>query len=108
MLIKKQSSTEGSEVTYPLLGKNEETIAVQSCTTYNSLMSSSSATSSGGQGSPVSIFTTFFDDQPAAASGIPSPASPPAILASSANMPPQTMPLSGNNLLAIENIPSCK
>ena len=105
MLFKKQSSSEGSEVTCPLLGQNEETIAVQSCTTYNSLRSSSSATSSGGQGSPVSIFTTFFGDQPAVASScISSPTSAKAVLASSANMNQQSMPLSGNNLLAIENV----
>ena len=99
MMIKKQSSSESSEVTSPLLGQNEETIAVQSCTTYNSLMSSSSASSNGGQGSPVSIFTTFFGDQQTAvpSSGISSPTSPPAIV------PQQIKPLSGTNLLAIEN-----
>ena len=49
-MVRKPSLDENTELTLPLL--SEEKVAVQSCTTYNTLVSTSSSSSSSGGGSP--------------------------------------------------------
>ena len=58
-MVRKPSLDENTELSLPLLGQSEEKVAVQSCTTYNSLVSTST-TSSGGSSPKSSSVQGFF------------------------------------------------
>ena len=57
-MVRKPSLDENTELTLPLL--SEEKVAVQSCTTYNTLVSTSSSSSSGGGSPKTSSVQGFF------------------------------------------------
>ena len=54
-MVRKPSLDENTELTLPLLSESEEKVAVQSCTTYNTLVSSSSSSSGGGSPKTSSV-----------------------------------------------------